>query len=271
MKREAKNNKYVQCFDSINEFYQYISKTPFNETFQWSAHRSVECGIAFESFSKTRSFEQAVELLKNGWDDMAKQLQNKIASKDVNVQMVQIQKSVLSVQGFQPVVPLYLAGVPQNMVSKQMQPVKQKVVNITKSINYSAFVSSDKIVEESIKVMQLVRKLERQGIKCNISVALGVEAGGRTLVCKIKVKNASERLNVSKLAFPLVHPSMLRRLLLRYIEVCPDTIGAFRDGYGHPIDLNTMRQLFDKEFVIPAKWDVDIDQISTLEQITGKI
>ena len=46
------------------------------------------------------------------------------------------------------------------------------------------------------------------------------------------MKSANERLNISKLAFPLVHPSMFRRLYFRFIEVYPTIPRSFTYGYG---------------------------------------
>lgn len=257
---------YIQSYNSLSEFYDYICDTPVNKAFAGVSHLSKNASY---DFAQTHSYDEAVDLLKNGWDDMAKELEQQLKAKTIRMQPVKQQRNVLSVQGYQPVVPLYLAGVPQNMVSKQMMPVKQKVVDIVKVFNYFSGVSTKEIQEESIKVMQVVKRLESQGVKCNIHIALGTEQKNRALAVKIKVKNASERLNVSKLAFPLVHPSMLRRLLFRYIEVCPDTTKTFVGGYGYPMWDSVMQRMFPDQVVLPAFWRVDVDKITTLEEINA--
>lgn len=271
MRRTVQEEKFMQEYSSIEEFYKYLCDTPFNDAFRWSEHSSVRTDSYTAGWAKTTSFEQATEMLKNGWDDMAKMLKNTMTSKKLEAEMIKQYRNVLSVAGYQPVVPLYLAGVPQNMVAKQMVPVKQKVVNITKSLNYSGSVSSDTIVEESIKVMQLVKRIEQQGMKCNIYIALGTTAGGRKVICKVKIKGAAERLNVSKLAFPLVHPSMLRRLMFRYIEVCPDVTRAYIRGYGCPVDVDDMKQMMPKDVVLPAIWNVDVNDVKNIEQFLGTV
>lgn len=271
MRRTVQEEKFMQEYGSIEEFYKYLCDTPFNDAFRWSEHHSVRTDSYTARWAKTESFEQATEMLKNGWDDMAKQLKNTMNSKKLEAEMIKQYRNVLSVAGYQPVVSLYLAGVPQNMVAKQMVPVKQKVVNITKSLNYSGSVNSDKIVEESIKVMQLVKRIEQQGMKCNIYIALGTTAGSRKVICKVKIKGAAERLNVSKLAFPLVHPSMLRRLMFRYIEVCPDVTKAYVRGYGYPVDVDDMKQMMPKDVVLPAIWNVDVNDVKNIEQFLGTV
>lgn len=264
-------NSYIDSFISLEEFYQYLCNTPFNKPFCWAQHSSTNTGSEAASWTKTESFDEAVLLMKRGWSDMAQQLVKKLNTIDKKTQVVQKRRSINSVAGYQPIVPLYLAGVPTSMVSSKMVPVKQKVISITKLFNYNSSVSSDKIIDESIKVMQVVKKLEAQGYRVNVDVAFGSEEDNRQVGATIRIKSADERLNVSKLAFPLVHPSMLRRLMFRYIEVNKNVTKGYVGGYGRPVKWEKMKQLLPDSIVIPAIWDVDVNKISTLEEIKGAV
>ena len=264
-------NSYIDSFASLEEFCQYICSTPFNKPFCWARHSSTDTGFEAYTWTKTESFGEAVLLTKRGWSDMAQQLVNKLNVIDKKTQPIQKRRSINSVAGYQPIVPLYLANVPTSMVSHKMVPVKQKVINITKLFNYNSSVSSNKIVDESIKVMQVVKKLEVQGYRVNVDVAFGSGADGRQVGATIRIKSADERLNVSKLAFPLVHPSMLRRLMFRYIEVNKNVTKGYVYSYGSPVTWEGMKQLLPGSIVIPAIWNVDIDKIDTLEQIKGAV
>jgi hypothetical protein len=87
------------------------------------------------------------------------------------------------------------------------------------------------------------------------------------------VKNATEKLNLSKLAFPLVHPSMLRRLYLRWLEVFPGVPKSFVGGYGHPMSIDEMKDVVDfekAEYILPAKITADVDNINTIDDL-GRI
>lgn len=167
--------QYTKEFRSIHEFYDYLCKTPFNDTFRWARHSSVENKY---SFSKTSSFEEAVDLMKNGWSDMSQKLTQKLKLAAKPAPQMK-PRNILSVAGYQPVVALYLAGVPQNMIDKQTVVKKQKIIELTKDVTYSACVSSEEIIEESIKSMMIVKKLEAQGFRVKLNIALGVEADGR--------------------------------------------------------------------------------------------
>lgn len=255
---------YTQQFNSIDQFYKYICDTPFNEAFRWARHGSVDND---RWFCGTSTFEQAVDLLRNGWSDKAVTLTQKLNTAIKQTAPITKQRNVNGVCGYQPIVPLYLAGVPTNMVSKQMVKVKSKVINITKSLNYSSRVDKQQIEEESIKALQIVHKLERQGYRVNLHIALGTHADNKDILCRIKIKDAGEKLNISKLAFPLVHPSMLRRLYFRYIEVCPDVTDGYARGYGYPVETSDMREAYPNDIVIPAILAQEAESITNLDML----
>ena len=267
MKTEQITNKTeVIEFDSLQEFYNYICDTPFNEAFRWTKHSSVD---GSKLWTKTESFEEAVSLFKNGWSDMASKLVQKLKVIESKTEPAMKPRNTLSVCGYQAVVPLYLQGVPNNMINKKMVPVKQKVITLNKSLDYNSGTSSDKIVEESIKAMQIVKKLEAQGFRCNLNICLGTSAGypEKQFIIKVRIKSANEKLNVSKLAFPLVHPSMLRRLFLRFIEVYPNVTKSFVSGYGRPASSSELRNTFKGEYLLPNFIKKDINTIKGIDDL----
>lgn len=206
-------------------------------------------------------------MFKNGWSDMATKLVQKLKVIESKTEPTMKPKNVLGVAGYQAIVPLYLQGVPNNMVTKKMTPVKQKVITLNKSIDYSGGVSADQIIEESIKAMQIVKKLEAQGYRCNLNIVLGSSEPDIKLYVKIKIKSANEKLNVSKLAFPLVHPSMLRRLFFRFIEVYPHVTKSFVSGYGSPAKSSELREVFKGEYLLPNFIKKDVNKIKTIDDL----
>ena len=251
-------------YDSLHEFYEYLIHTPFNDAFCWAKHSSVDGDYYF---TKTRDFSEAVELFKNGWSDRATKLVQKLKVIESKTEPTMKPKNVLGVAGYQAIVPLYLQGVPNNMVTKKMTPVKQKVITLNKSIDYNGGVSADQIIEESIKAMQIIKKLEAQGYRCNLNIVIGSSEPDIKLYVKVRIKSANEKLNVSKLAFPLVHPSMLRRLFFRFIEVYPHVTKSFVSGYGSPATSNEMRNIFKGEYLLPNFIKKDVNTIKTIDDL----
>lgn len=255
-------------FDSLQEFYKYICDTPFNSAFRWVGHSSVT-GDA--EWTKTSSFEEAVELFKSGWSDMASKLVQKLKVIENKTEPTMKPRNKLDVCGYQAIVPLYIQGVPNNMMNKKMVPVKQKVITLNKSLDYNGGTSSDKIIDESIKAMQIIKKLEAQGLRCNLNICLGTSAGwgkdAKQFIIKVRIKSANEKLNISKLAFPLVHPSMLRRLFFRFIEVYPKVTKQFTSGYGSPARSSELRDVFKGEYLLPNFIKKDVTQINTINDL----
>lgn len=252
-------------YSSLSEFYDYIMNTPYNKTFENHSHSSV---TGSKEFTKTYSFDEAVSLFKNGWVDMSTKLTQKLNVADKNLRSNRRPKIILSVQGYQAVVPLYLNGCPQNMVNSKMVSVKQKIITLNKSVSYSAYTTTEQVEDESVKAMQIVKRLESQGYRCNLNIVLGVFKGTRRFIVKVRIKNANEKLNVSKLAFPMVHPSMLRRLFFRFIEVYPKVTKVFSLGYGMPIKGGALRNFLDKkEILLPDTIVKDVNKITSVEDL----
>ena len=51
------NKTEVIEYDSLQEFYQYLVSTPFNEAFRWEKHSSVEGSYDFTK-TESRNLEQ---------------------------------------------------------------------------------------------------------------------------------------------------------------------------------------------------------------------
>lgn len=259
---------YDVRFNSINEFTKFINETPLNEAFRWGNLASIE---GREAFTKTKSFDQASELLKNGWEDMSNKITNKIKAKenDFNICNKKVQRA--GVAGYQPIVARYLAGDPQSMITTKVIPMKQKVINIVKNISYSAAISTYTIEEESIKALQIIKRLESKGYRCNLDICNCATAGNSKIMVRIRIKNANEKLNISKLVFPLVHPSMLRRLLFRFMETYKNVSSSYVSGYGYPIDYEYIKKKYTDSFVIPSTINCKAEDIKSLEDLKSKL
>ena len=261
---------YIREFDSLNDFEQYITNTPLNKVFQWKELSSVSSDYGF---THTHSYDEAVKLLKDGWQDKAQELTKKLSVVKNQVVSTQVQKVIYDVVGFQASVPRYLQGIPTSMVNKKLVPIKQKIITLDKDISYNCGITTEQIIEASVQTLQLIKKIEAQGIRVNLNLVWGASAGhtghtGHTKeVVKVRLKSANERLNISKLAFPLVHPSMLRRLFFRYLEVAPTITDAYGFGYGSPLDGFQLKTYCEGEYVLPRLFDGNLSSLGDLSTI----
>lgn len=273
-----KNNVLVE-FNSISDLVSYIKDKPTSQAFldyckkNYIQEKSLGQNKSALDFTGTKSFDEAMTLLQNGWSEMAKEIEDGLKAKNtINNNSMKL-KSYNSVCGYQAIVPAYLQGLPDSMVNKKLIPIKNKIINIVKSICYSWKVSIDMIKEESIKALRLVQNLEAQGYRCNLDIILSVSAMSNnemSFSVKVRVKSANERLNVSKVAFPMVHPSMLRRIMLRVIEVNTDIAHQIYFCYGLPVDECNFKKfgIIDNDsFIIPKFINVNVDKIKDIKEV----
>lgn len=273
VKGERKTVTYE--FNSIGEFDNYLEHTSNNEVFKDDNRCQSKLGT--NDFTKTYSYEQARDYLLHGHSASAKRISESIKmTNNLNIEKAFKDMNVLDVVGYQPIVPLYLMGVPNNMINKKKVMVKQKVVTINKCITYASVCSTEKILEESIKALSIVKKIEETGVRCNLNVIFIAETKDKqfALAAKIRIKSANERLNLVKTAFPLTHPSFLRRCCFKFVEKCIDTPKEFIGSYGRAsvvANKPLMNMVLDnsKEYFLPAVFDKQLEDINTLQDIAN--
>lgn len=254
-------------FKNIMEFYNFITKKDINEL--WRNEKRELCSETHtEGFTGTKSFEEALYLLKNGWKDMSEKIEKKVRFESKSSLNIARKKSVYDVVGYQASVPRYLNGIPTNMVMSKNVPVKQKVFVVNKCISYAWNIPKEKIIEESVKMISAINSIEQKGIRCKINILIGSRdnvgyRGGDYEIAKVCIKELGERINISKMSFLLVHPSVLRRLYMRYIEVSDTVKRGFR-AYGAVISTSDdeVRNVCKGEYLLPSETKYDKDYIA---------
>ena len=252
-----KVNGTVYEFDSMSEYVKHLTEFDKN-----SVRLEESVRYDFNNWYGTKTFEDAIKLAKEGWTDCANALNKKLNFQINNLGTDKMMKTFLSQVGYQAIVPLYLNGCPTNMVNKKLEVKKQKIITIVKSVGFRAEHSVDDIKEESIKTLMLVYLLEKKGYRVNLYTLNGYNSRGQSYFVRVKIKSAGERLNVSKLAFPLVHPSMLRRLNFRFREINKTGIGG--SIYDKEGNLPAIKK---GEVFIPSFMKMDIDSIKSIDDI----
>lgn len=238
-------------FNNISEFVEIITNRQNGPCMQGQDNSHTNS----EYFTGTQSYEEAKNFLEYGHKESAEKLTLKIGSvkKQYETQGKRI-KSEYSVVGHQASVPRYLQGIPQNMIQQKRVPMKQKVVKLYKSMAYSASTNKDTIFEQSAKALIIVEKLEQMGYRVELDLVWMSKKMGKASGMTITLKKSSERLNISKLAFPMVHPSMLRRIGFRWMETTPCVKSTkFQSGYGEPVNtVEYMSKVFKDGYILPG-------------------
>lgn len=257
--------RFVQ-YDNLKEFYDYINTMKTNKHWFGKNEQSEDGTL---SFTGTQNLQEAKDLFINGIPDTATKLTQMLKSEK-KLQPVNAMKRVNAPAGFQANVPLYMMGVPNNMISQQMKPMKKKVLNLYADISYSAYWGKEQIETECIKKFRIISKLESQNYRVNLYMFVATceyTRGKRQgIILCIKLKSANERMNISKLAFTLTHPSMLRRLYFRWLEVYPNLLFYF-SCYGKPISGDSVIDVLGDGYILPIQIKKDLDKINNLDDL----
>jgi hypothetical protein len=255
MKRYIKNNRiYITEYSSLSEFITDINSLP-NNRFYPNTHDSQKVEKTGR-FTGTTDYQQATHLLTHGWDSAAQKMTAKVRMNQSVSTVSRSSKPAYGVVGSQASVPRYLQGIPTNMISRQTTYSKQKVVTITKGISYAAKWTTDQILEESIKALQIIQSMENAGqrVRLNVMLATTCDDCIHTHVCKVCIKQPDERLNISKMSFALAHPSMLRHFFIKWIEVDPFAEYDLGWSFGTPSEPSVKEKAMEEnEYYIPEK------------------
>lgn len=248
-------------FGSIAELAEYVKKGKPSLWFE-NRQKSHEISSDMYEFCKTHTFSGAYELLAKGWYEGSKKLETKLKLEKGSAFNKLERKFIQDVVGFQPIVANYLMGVPKSMVNSKMVMRKEKVVTLNYCAAFSGGVKASVIEENCITAFRIIKAIEAAGTRVNLNVFYAgyvydyQTSTKRYNLIKLRIKGANERLNVAKMAFPMVHPSFLRRILFRAIEVSPSFTREYVNGYGRVLSNEDFAEVFsDKlkgEYIIPT-------------------
>lgn len=250
--KTGRTHKYE--FDSCSDMLDFI-KTHNNQPEMTSnaSHRIGTIG----GWEGTRSFEEAENLMIYGDKDNAEKL-TKSVNANIQISNTKTSKSFYDVAGYQVSVGRYLMGMPTSMINSKKVPTKQPTVNVVKMIDYACLYSAQQIIDYSTKALQIVKAIEEKGTRVNLSVMSICHCEhSETLITVIKIKNAEERMNISKLAFAMVNPSMLRRMFFAVIERTKFDVRQSRwdSSYGTyemPMD-EAKKYIKEKDLLLPRR------------------
>ena len=235
IKVKKKKDLCLNVFSNISEFYNFIKKTPRRSS---AGSSSEEKGDS--SWRGTATLEEAYELLLGGDEKLYKKFKEQ---KDIDIDkmlgnMINKNKIRNDVVGFQPNVPNFLLGLPNDMINQEPRKISQKILNIVLCMSVSAGVKAEVLQSIGMKYTQIIDLLEKSGYRVNLYIAHSGEYDDEKNVCLIRIKTDREPFNIKKCVFPIAHPSMFRRIMFRWMECCDvdnELTGGWA-GYGRPIE-----------------------------------
>ncbi len=219
-------------YESLGEYLRFIEQ---GKTRTGMDEDSNDAGRDWNG--NTRNREHAIQIARNGWPTGAQNLESLIKGVLPAVKLGDVPTFSMDVAGAYPIAPYAAAGDPCAMVTLGSEPKRARVARFVLNICNLCTVSPKSIMAWGSAVLALVDSLENQDIRCEIVCCSNAEAGDQRFSTIINVKQAGDPLDIDRLAFVIAHPSMLRRLWFRGVEIQPGLRStAWKYGYGHSLN-----------------------------------
>lgn len=238
-----------KSFDSVGAFSAYLNAGQTQPAFKYS-----ESSQYTDSYKVrhclTADYKEADNLFLYG----DKKLMKKIEEAGVYTTRLKLKAQAAkrqiysSVVGVAPNVPNALAGIPTAMINVREVRAKQRVVNVCYCCSAAANVDANDIIKVAAQFISACMLIEANGVRVNIylseiSEKASDERGKKdTTAFLVRIKSAAQPFDVLKMAYPLAHPSMLRRHFFRAMEVTEGVPSSFAGGYGAVI-MDKKRQM----------------------------
>lgn len=272
------NNKHViRKFNSINSFIRYLNNSKSNGMFE-GKEQSIEKDEHAIKFTGTESLDEALMLFKTGDDSITEKINIGLKLSKQKPVQERYYKSVYDVCGFQANVPRYLQGIPTNMVNKKAYMKTKPVIVLNILLSFSAKIKTWEIIKKCVENVKLVQDIEAKGTRIELNVLMGGMDShykdGDGYLCKICLKKSTETLNIRKLSFALCHPSMLRRVFFRALEVDEVIFCGYLKSYtyGLPVkdrNYKIVKEACKGEYLLPTFYENNIDSFD-LEKLLIK-
>ena len=206
------------------------------------------------------SSRENVENLFNGLNDLVNQITNEQVREKVEenideyLDSDEANRQYNDYVGYTPDVKAYLEGSPLSMFNKEKN--QRKKIDIYMNSSYSAKTSHESIFNRGAIVLSLIEILESMGFSVDFHLFEMAKVDSEIHYSDFLFKREGERLNPKKMYFPLYHPSWIRRLDFRLIEVTPDINYEWpRNNYGRPCRLEIIKDIIDlepRDIIIPT-------------------
>lgn len=232
----------IEFFPNLNALLAANASRKANSVFVGLETSLMESRFETE-FTGTASYAEAEKLCREGWFEKLEQFKEACSVKPAD----QLRRRVVTNPiGYAPHVPNAIMGRPDSMIKTIMQKEKATTVEIVVSTTVSAKTKTEDVVKYAARILQAIAAIEANGVRvkitlCAINNNSEKKGTGQLVQCFVTLKEAGEKLNPARVYFPLVHPSMFRRITFRWLETCPKVKSRkFATNYGFVQRINKL-------------------------------
>lgn len=236
-------------FNSLQELTRVLKSRTLNKVFDRAGEESSQ-ERGRKSFFYTESYEEAEDLMKNGYKDILDDVKQgmKDHERSVDLPIKKRHRIVTAVEGYIPHVPNMLMGLPNSMMRPLISHQKVRAITIYYQMSVIGSYSTSDIIKAGVCLLNIINHLERNGIRVRVFNLFKCSRSDDEIgVACVKIKDFNEHIDIQKMCFPIAHPSMFRRFGFRWLETHPDIEDRdWTSGYGVSLD-NTDCEEFMKK------------------------
>lgn len=237
---------HSEVFNSLHDFRTALQR-PANAVFA-AALRNSQIKVKdrrnhYAKFYGTLTFEEADRLMIGGYTPAITHIAETMAANSMGE--IQRRRRVYSQVGGRLAVNRYLNDSPTPFARRLQRHTTARVITVLINISVPGNILAADMQEAAALILSALLSAENSGtrlniytseVSCNITPHAANAADAYYTACAIKIKDAGEALCVGTVAYPLTHPSMLRRHLFAWLETtpAPGMPVAFAKGYGYP-------------------------------------
>lgn len=196
--------------------------------------------ISSSEWSGSKDLPEALRLARNGWSDGRERLSDlRDALMDDLGDVLPQPAPFMDVSGEVVDVGAYVSGAPEHMVSWYEDTSTARQAHVVVNIATSARHSPDVLLMRGLLTAAIVDSLEHMGVRVTLDV-ISIQYSQEAFGFQARVKDASQVLDIERVAFACAHPSTLRRIVFASMEghtaKVRNKIGVENGRYGMPSD-----------------------------------
>ena len=185
----------------------------------------------------TETYAEAMNLLRHGWPEGTAKLKKALAGTNLTITRLE---PAFDVTGLGFDLDRVLAGEPEDMLYFMDTPDGQaKFVTVYVQLDYPSSRSASEVIKRGACVLSKIQQLELDGTRVKIVGYFRGQARNNKLQHTMVLKHFEHGLEIDRMAFALVHPSMCRRFFFRLAEQI-EKDKYYSRAYGHAIALDSV-------------------------------
>jgi hypothetical protein len=219
-----KLKRLTQTFD------EFLHDCRFNDKWQKAKQASsVNTGADALEFTGSNNYDEAIELALHGYPEGVQWIKDGLdqvgAKKGLQLE------PVYDLAGDEADLDRYLSGEPENMVTYEYS-VRGGVKFLDVYFSYAYACSQDQpeIIKRGVDVLSNIDSLENNNFRIRLIAYFYSSKKKQPFLHEIIIKDYQEQIELDRMSLVMVHPSMLRRLGFRIVEIYAPTLTT--SGYG---------------------------------------